>query len=151
MSRLSPAIIVLSTIPVLCRTYWNRLTLPRALVLHDFLTEMRDCCSPLIQLSWQINVAPLLVYWSSTRACILELHRVVQPFSFRSTFNYPRPSSILNKMATAAVQLPPSIHTSPGVQSSLQDTQNQKHDVTTTLYYYKDPGDGSAPEPTYIG
>jgi hypothetical protein len=55
-------------------------------------------------------------------------------------------------MSTAAVQLPPSsINIGPRVEKGIQDTSYNSHDVNTTLYYYKDPGDGSEPAPTYVG
>jgi hypothetical protein len=54
-------------------------------------------------------------------------------------------------MATAAVQLPSSIHHLSEKQNGLVANDTNKHDVTTTLFYYKDPGDGSPPEPTYVG
>lgn len=53
-------------------------------------------------------------------------------------------------MATAAVQLPTDILSTPKVYSD-NDQSPKKHDVHTTLYYYKDPGDGSPPAPTYVG
>jgi len=53
-------------------------------------------------------------------------------------------------MATAAVQLPTDILSTPKVYSE-NDQALKKHDVNTTLYYYKDPGDGSPPAPTYVG
>jgi hypothetical protein len=54
-------------------------------------------------------------------------------------------------MATAAVQLPTSIHHGFGIQSNKFEQGLKTHDVPTTLYYYKDPGDGSPPTPTIIG
>jgi hypothetical protein len=54
-------------------------------------------------------------------------------------------------MAAAAVQYAPS--TTPGqlVEPLTLETTQPRHDVTTILNYYKDPGDGSLPAPTYVG
>lgn len=58
-------------------------------------------------------------------------------------------------MATAAVQHAPGDTFShvaiPVVQDNKQDNKLKKHDVATQLYYYKDPGDGSPPAPSYVG
>jgi hypothetical protein len=54
-------------------------------------------------------------------------------------------------MATAAVQLPTSIHHGLGTHSAQPESNLKTHDVPTTLYYYKDPGDGSPPAPTIVG
>lgn len=54
-------------------------------------------------------------------------------------------------MATAAVQHSPA--TGPGtfVEPRAADSKLSKHDVATVLNYYKDPGDGSPPAPSYVG
>lgn len=55
-------------------------------------------------------------------------------------------------MATAAVQYAPGIHTfNQTVESTVQSKPFKKHDVATELYYYKDPGDGTPPAPSYVG
>lgn len=54
-------------------------------------------------------------------------------------------------MASAAVQHAPSTNFGHKVETTLHSSQPKKHDVVTELYYYKDPGDGSAPEPSYVG
>ncbi|EXJ64198.1 hypothetical protein A1O7_00534 [Cladophialophora yegresii CBS 114405] len=58
-------------------------------------------------------------------------------------------------MAQAAVQQPGGHSTSfEPLTARLQgpsNTQHEKHHVRTSLNYYKDPGDGSAPQPSYIG
>ena len=55
-------------------------------------------------------------------------------------------------MASAAVHQPSGHSTSfePLVADS-ESLPKQQHDVLTTLYYYKDPGDGSEPAPSYVG
>ena len=55
-------------------------------------------------------------------------------------------------MASAAVQKP-STHTTTfePIVASNNDTRSKQHDVHTTLFYYKDPGDGSEPTPSYVG
>jgi hypothetical protein len=54
-------------------------------------------------------------------------------------------------MATAAVQHSPA--TGPGtfVEPRAADIKPPKHDVATIMNYYKDPGDGSLPPPSYAG
>ena len=58
-------------------------------------------------------------------------------------------------MASAAVQQLGGHSTSfEPLTTQLQDTktpQPEKHHVHTSLNYYKDPGDGSLPAPTYVG
>ena len=54
-------------------------------------------------------------------------------------------------MATAATQIAPGHSFDQRVEATLQDNKPAKHDVATELYYYKDPGDGSAPAPSYVG
>jgi len=55
-------------------------------------------------------------------------------------------------MATAAVQHSPITPFGTQVQPQVKEnTPTKRHDVQTTLYYYKDPGDGSPPAPTYVG
>jgi hypothetical protein len=51
-------------------------------------------------------------------------------------------------MATAAVQQAPDIPTAYQVEPL---KRSERHDVHTWLNYYKDPGDGSAPPPSYVG
>ena len=53
-------------------------------------------------------------------------------------------------MATAAVDRAPGALLDRVVEP-LRQNKPEKHDVATQLFYYKDPGDGSAPPPTYIG
>jgi hypothetical protein len=54
-------------------------------------------------------------------------------------------------MATAATQTAPGHTFGQVVEPAIQDTKPAKHDVATELYYYKDPGDGSEPAPSYVG
>jgi hypothetical protein len=56
-------------------------------------------------------------------------------------------------MASATVQQPSGHSTSfePLVVEVKPSTAQPTHDVATTLNYYKDPGDGSRPTPTYVG
>jgi hypothetical protein len=57
-------------------------------------------------------------------------------------------------MASAAVQsVPQPPHLQPDVTQTTNSLSQQqtRHDVFTTLNYYKDPGDGSPPPPTYVG
>ena len=54
-------------------------------------------------------------------------------------------------MATAATQTAPGHNFGQGVEARVQSNKPAKHDVATELYYYKDPGDGSEPAPTYVG
>ena len=54
-------------------------------------------------------------------------------------------------MATAAVQYAPGNALGQVVEPLVQDKQTTKHDVTTELYYYKEPEDGSPPAPYYVG
>jgi len=60
-------------------------------------------------------------------------------------------------MATSAVQNPPSLSANhfPNPTTTLKEQQAsngsiETHDVVTTLNYYKDPGDGSEPPPSYV-
>ncbi|KAE9972708.1 hypothetical protein EG328_004849 [Venturia inaequalis] len=56
-------------------------------------------------------------------------------------------------MATAAVQYAPGTPSS-GATVLLEKekrTQEGRHDVATTMYYYKEADDGSPPAPTYVG
>jgi hypothetical protein len=45
---------------------------------------------------------------------------------------------------------PPS-YTPTTTSSATEAPVTRKHDVPTTLNYYKDPGDGSEPQPSYVG
>jgi len=54
-------------------------------------------------------------------------------------------------MATAAVQLAPGNTLDQVVETLTLEDSLAKHDVPTELYYYKDPGDGTLPAPSYIG
>ena len=54
-------------------------------------------------------------------------------------------------MATAAVQSAPGYTFSKVHEPLARANKPEKHDVATELYYYKDPGDGSAPAPSYVG
>lgn len=54
-------------------------------------------------------------------------------------------------MATAAVQQAPGNEAFGRVAEPLvQQNKVKKHDVESKMYYYKDPGDGTAPPPTYV-
>lgn len=56
------------------------------------------------------------------------------------------------RMASAAVSLPSGRNSSVHVQKPFPVTSSEKpHNVQTILNYYKDPGDGSPPPPTYAG
>ncbi|KIX97415.1 uncharacterized protein Z520_06867 [Fonsecaea multimorphosa CBS 102226] len=55
-------------------------------------------------------------------------------------------------MATAAVQHAPGNAIGHVVEPlAAKTTKPAKHDVTAEVYYYKDPGDGTPPEPSYVG
>lgn len=54
-------------------------------------------------------------------------------------------------MASAAVQSAPGNTLGQVIEPFTQGTKPAKHDVATELYYYKDPEDGSLPEPSYVG
>ena len=54
-------------------------------------------------------------------------------------------------MATAAVQQPVGDTFSRVAEPLVQENNLKKHDVATQLFYYKDPGDGSPPAPSYVG
>ena len=54
-------------------------------------------------------------------------------------------------MASAAVHQPSGHLTSFEPLVTASESHPKCHDVQTTLYYYKDPGDGSPPAPSYIG
>jgi len=54
-------------------------------------------------------------------------------------------------MAAAAVQHAPGNPLGQVIEPLAPKTKPQKHDVATELYYYKDPGDGSLPAPSYVG
>lgn len=59
-------------------------------------------------------------------------------------------------MASAAVQTPSGHSTSfepltTSGKGSSATSSYKPHNVQTTLNYYKDPGDGRPPEPSYIG
>jgi hypothetical protein len=55
-------------------------------------------------------------------------------------------------MATADVLLPSTSPAAPAIQRlRAEEPALKKHNVETTLNYYKDPGDGSEPGPMYIG
>ena len=54
-------------------------------------------------------------------------------------------------MASTAVQQPGGHSTSFEPVTVEVKSGNLKHDVKTQLNYYKDPGDGSEPTPSYIG
>lgn len=54
-------------------------------------------------------------------------------------------------MATAAVQYAPGHDFSQKIEPAVQSDSIKKHDVATELYYYKDPGDGTPPAPSYVG
>ena len=54
-------------------------------------------------------------------------------------------------MASVAVQYAPNATFDQKVETTIRSSQPKKHDVVTELYYYKDPGDGSPPAPSYVG
>lgn len=57
-------------------------------------------------------------------------------------------------MASPAVQSlphPPHLQAEAAQAISSSKQQPHLHDVSTTLNYYKDPGDGSSPPPHYVG
>jgi hypothetical protein len=54
-------------------------------------------------------------------------------------------------MATAAVQRAPGNTLGQVIEPLTQEHKLSKHNVGTELYYYKDPEDGSAPAPAYVG
>jgi hypothetical protein len=54
-------------------------------------------------------------------------------------------------MATAAVQQAPITPIGYQAEPLKEKSTEKNHDVQTTLFYYKDPGDGSPPAPTYVG
>lgn len=64
-------------------------------------------------------------------------------------------NNIIQTMASAAVQQPGGHSTSfEPLTTQLKGTaasQTEKHHVHTALNYYKDPGDGSPPPPSYVG
>ncbi|KAI9652809.1 MAG: hypothetical protein M1821_007807 [Bathelium mastoideum] len=54
-------------------------------------------------------------------------------------------------MATAAVQQPFGDTIGRVAEPLIQENKLKKHDVATQLFYYKDPGDGTPPAPSYVG
>jgi hypothetical protein len=56
-----------------------------------------------------------------------------------------------SKMATAAVQHSPGNTLDQVVEPLAHENKSAKHDVAAELYYYKDPGDGTPPAPSYVG
>ncbi|KAL1857074.1 hypothetical protein VTK73DRAFT_8108 [Phialemonium thermophilum] len=54
-------------------------------------------------------------------------------------------------MATAAVQQPSTAGAGTFVEPLARENKPPKHHVSTVLNYYKDPGDGSLPPPSYVG
>ena len=61
-------------------------------------------------------------------------------------------------MASAAIQQPAQGHSTTFEPlhaktevATFASKSKEDHDVSTTLNYYKDPGDGSEPAPTYVG
>ncbi|KAH0829635.1 hypothetical protein AYO21_10051 [Fonsecaea monophora] len=54
-------------------------------------------------------------------------------------------------MATAAVQHAPGNTLGQVVEPLVQTNKPAKRDVAAEVYYYKDPGDGSLPAPSYVG
>jgi hypothetical protein len=55
-------------------------------------------------------------------------------------------------MATADVLQPSTTPAAPSAQPiSANKPTLEKHNVETTLYYYKDSGDNSEPAPMYVG
>jgi hypothetical protein len=62
------------------------------------------------------------------------------------------PENII-KMATGIVHSGSSEHSAPHLHTapSQAPPSFKSHDVTTQLFYYKDPGDGSKPPPNIVG
>lgn len=55
-------------------------------------------------------------------------------------------------MATAATQHAPGNALDQVVEPLAQENNKPtKNDVAAELYYYKDPGDGTLPAPSYVG
>ena len=54
-------------------------------------------------------------------------------------------------MASAVVGQPLGHTTSFEPLAQPESTRRKEHNVRTTLNYYKDPGDGSEPHPSYVG
>lgn len=54
-------------------------------------------------------------------------------------------------MASATVQRAPGNTLGKVIEPLAQATKTPKHDVTTELNYYLDPGDGTPPAPYYVG
>jgi hypothetical protein len=54
-------------------------------------------------------------------------------------------------MATATIQHAPGNTLGQVIEPLAQKTKPAKHDVATELNYYQDPGDGTLPEPFYVG
>jgi hypothetical protein len=54
-------------------------------------------------------------------------------------------------MATAAVQQAPGSTFGKVANPLIHETKPAKHNVAAELYYYKDPGDGTPPAPSYVG
>jgi hypothetical protein len=78
---------------------------------------------------------------------------IESPASYFDHFTKPLPICPLDfNMATAAVQHSP-ITPSGGPIHIIENEKKpeKRHDVPTTLYYYKEAEDGSPPAPTYVG
>lgn len=54
-------------------------------------------------------------------------------------------------MATAIVQQAPGNTLGQVIEPLAQQTKSEKHDVAAEVNYYKDPGDGTPPAPSYVG
>jgi hypothetical protein len=54
-------------------------------------------------------------------------------------------------MATAAVQHAPGNTIGQVVEPLTHGTKPAKHDLAAEINYYKDPGDGTLPAPSYVG
>jgi hypothetical protein len=54
-------------------------------------------------------------------------------------------------MATATLQRVPGAALGQVIEPLAQENNLTKHDVAAELYYYKDPGDGTPPAPSYVG
>jgi hypothetical protein len=54
-------------------------------------------------------------------------------------------------MATATFQRVSGAALGQVVEPLAQGNKITKHDVPAELYYYKDPGDGTPPAPSYVG
>jgi hypothetical protein len=54
-------------------------------------------------------------------------------------------------MATATVQQAPGNIIGQVSKPLAREKKPAKHDIAAELYYYKDPGNGTLPAPSYVG